>query len=58
MYHHSIAVILITAMYYLPERQKAEKANGVGFRSQVLYFGTSFGSLHLLNSSPVRTECF
>lgn len=58
MYHYSIAVILTTALYYLPERQKAEKANGVRFCSKVLFFRTSFGLLHLLNSGPVRTECF
>lgn len=54
-YHHSIAVILITALCCLPERQKAEKEQGVRFCSRVPYFGTSFGSLHWSNSSPVRT---
>lgn len=58
MYHHNIAVILVTTLYYAPKRQKAEKTNRVRFCSQVPFFGTSFASLCLLTSSPVMTKCF
>lgn len=44
-YHHSIADILNTALYYLPEGQKAEKENGIGFCFQVPYIGIRLGSL-------------
>lgn len=57
MFHHSIAVILTTALYFLPERQRAEKANGVRFSSQALYFETRFGSWHLLSSRAMSAGC-
>lgn len=57
MFHRSIIVILTTALYFLPERQRAEKANGVRLSSQALYFETRFGSWHLFSSRPLSAVC-